>query len=381
MVILPVASGKGGVGKSLFAANIGLALGEAGKKVICADLDLGASNLHLFLGLRSIETGIGTFLNSRELNFEDIIIKTEYENVYFIPGDAEMPGIANLSSPQKRNLIKSLLALDADYLIIDLGAGTGHNVLDFFLISGRGVIITTPALTAILNAYLFLKNAIFRIMSSSFPAKSGASRLIDKLKEEGTPLQKVYIPKLLEKIKSIDCDSYDQFIKRVESFHPCVILNMLTDKNDTEKAAQLQRSVTRYLNLDLEHLGIIFKDTIQDIALNSRIPIIKYKPGSIISQAIYRIADKLLFFVAETKGPLDLQSLEQSYQIAELEAEADYHSRIYYLEELLHCGGDLSKGELIEIIKSQQFEIDKLKKESNLLKSKLLKAIDQGFIS
>jgi flagellar biosynthesis protein FlhG len=380
MVILPVASGKGGVGKSLFAANIGLALGEAGKKVILVDLDLGASNLHMFLGLRSIETGIGTFLNSKELKFEDIIIKTDFENVYFIPGDAEMPGIANLTSPQKRSLIRSLLSLDTDYLIMDLGAGTGNNVLDFFLISGRGVIITTPTLTAILNAYLFLKNAIFRIMASSFTARSAASRLIEKLKKEGTPLQKVYIPKLLEKVKDIDLDSYNQFIKRVESFHPCVILNMLADRKDTEKADQLQRSVKRYLNIDLEHLGIIFKDTIQDIALNSRIPIMKYKPGSIISQAIYRIADKLLGFDT-AKGPLDLQSLEQSYQIAELEAEADYQSRIYYLEELLHCGGELSKGELIEIIKSQQFEIDKLKKESNLLKAKLLKAIDQGFVS
>lgn len=381
MVILPVASGKGGVGKSLFAANIGLALGEAGKKVILVDLDLGASNLHMFLGLRSIETGIGTFLNSKELKFEDIKIKTDYNNVSFIPGDAEMPGIANMTSQQKRTLIKSLLSLDADFLIMDLGAGTSYNVLDFFLISGRGVIITTPTLTAILNAYLFLKNAVFRIMSSGFPGKSPAFRLIEKLKKEGTPLQKVYIPKLLEKIKAIDPDSYDQFTKRIETFHPCIILNMLTDKKDTEKANQLQRSVMRYLNIDLEHLGIIFKDTIQDIALNSRIPIMKYKPGSIISQAIYRIADKLLDFDAKAKGPLDLESLEQSYQIAELEAEADYQSRIYYLEELLHCGGDLSKGELIEIIKSQQFEIDKLKKESNLLKAKLLKAIEQGFVS
>ena len=376
MIILPIASGKGGVGKSLFAVNIGLALGEAGKKVVLADLDLGASNLHMFLGIRSIKTGIGTFLNS-----DDIIIKTDYDDVRFIPGDAEIPGIANLKSSQKRNLIKHLLSLDVDYLIIDLGAGTNYNVLDFFLISGRGIIVTTPTLTAILNAYLFLKNAVFRIMSSSFKSDSKASQLIEKLKKEGSPLQKVYIPKLLEKIKTIDQASYDQLMKRFETFHPCVILNLLTDQKDSDKANQLRRSVRQYLNLDLEHLGIIYKDSLQNVALNSRIPIIKYKPGSVISQAIYRIADKLLHFDTEAKGPLDLKSLEESYQIAELEAEADYQSRIYYLEELLHCGAELSKGELIEIIKSQQYEIEKLKKESNLLKAKLLKAIDQGFIA
>ena len=50
MRIIPVASGKGGVGKSLVAANLGVAFAQAGQRVVIADLDLGASNLHLFLG-------------------------------------------------------------------------------------------------------------------------------------------------------------------------------------------------------------------------------------------------------------------------------------------------------------------------------------------
>ena len=50
MQIIPVASGKGGVGKSLLSANLAIALGQAGKKVVLADLDLGASNLHLVIG-------------------------------------------------------------------------------------------------------------------------------------------------------------------------------------------------------------------------------------------------------------------------------------------------------------------------------------------
>ena len=63
MQIIPVASGKGGVGKSLVAANLAIALGKAGKKVIIADLDLGASNLHLVLGQQAPKAGLGTYLS------------------------------------------------------------------------------------------------------------------------------------------------------------------------------------------------------------------------------------------------------------------------------------------------------------------------------
>ncbi|WP_455381355.1 AAA family ATPase, partial [Salinispira pacifica] len=156
MQIIPIASGKGGVGKSLLAANIAIVLGQAGKRVILADLDLGASNLHLILGISNLSVGIGTVLAKSGSDLEEVIIDTDYENLRFIPGDAEIPGLANLSSGQKRMLIRRLRKLDADYLVLDLGAGTNFNTLDFFLTSGHGIVITAPTPTATVNAYLFV---------------------------------------------------------------------------------------------------------------------------------------------------------------------------------------------------------------------------------
>ena len=92
MVILPVGSGKGGVGKSLLATNLSIALAEAGRKVVLVDLDLGASNAHTMLGIRSVSRGIGTFLSVPRTDFDEIILPTEYDGLSFVPGDAEMPG-------------------------------------------------------------------------------------------------------------------------------------------------------------------------------------------------------------------------------------------------------------------------------------------------
>lgn len=88
--------------------------------------------MHLILGVRAVQQGIGTFLTNAEIEFEEVILPTDYPNLRFIPGDAEIPGMANLKSSQKAKLIRKLRTIEADYIIIDLGAGTSYNTLDFF---------------------------------------------------------------------------------------------------------------------------------------------------------------------------------------------------------------------------------------------------------
>ncbi|MCK5153868.1 MAG: P-loop NTPase [Spirochaetales bacterium] len=371
MQVLPIASGKGGVGKSLFATNIAIALAQAEKNVILADLDLGASNLHLILGTGSVKNGIGTFLCNNEIEFKDIIFDTEYKNLKFIPGDGEIPGMANLDNSQKTKLVRELYMQEADYLILDLGAGTSFNTVDFFLSSSIGVIITAPALTATLNAYLFLKNVVFRLMSTSFKKDSWAGKYFEGLKQEGKNFQKIYIPKLIEKIKQEDPESYNTFMKRMSVFKPMLVMNMLEDPKDSQKAVKIRRSCKEYLGVNLEHLGIIYFDHLQEIALNSRLPIIAYKPNSVLSQAIYRIADKILEKGEEIHSPLDISALNDSYSTASMEAEIDYDSKVEAMENLLHSG-TLTEGDLVETIRSQQYEINSLKKENYFLKAQIV---------
>ncbi|MDC7126353.1 MAG: AAA family ATPase [Spirochaetales bacterium] len=378
MQIIPIAGGKGGVGKSLLSVNLSIALAQSGKKVVLADLDLGGSNLHMMLGSGKNASGIGSWLTRTDVEFEDIIIDSEYPNLRFIPGDAEIPGLANITAGQKRSLIKKIYSLEADFVVLDLGAGTSFNTLDFFLTSGCGIIVTSPALTATLNAYLFLKNVIFRMITTSFRGKSPAKEYIDKLAAKGDGLQRVYIPGLLEKLEELDPKKFADFEKKFFKFKPMLVMNMIDNPKDSVKAEKIKRSCEQYLGIEMEYLGVIFRDHLQDVALNSRLPIIKYKPESVISMAVYRITDRIIQKSLEDNNMLDIQTLEETYQNAEMEAEMDFDYKQQDLEAMFHSGA-LTKGELIETVKSQQFEISALKKENNLLKHKLLKASQQGF--
>jgi flagellar biosynthesis protein FlhG len=379
MRIIPIASGKGGVGKSMVAANLGVAFAQAGQRVVLADLDLGASNLHLALGNQAPKTGIGTFLNDTRSNFNDVISDTDVRGLRFIPGDTEIPGTANLKAGQLKALVRRLFALsgDTDILILDLGAGTHQSILDFFLLSGQGIVVSAPAVTAVLNAYVFLKNTVFRLMFTVFSKGSPARNYLEQARKDGSGSQRLYIPRMLPEIKKVDPESHEKFMEHIGALHPRLIMNMIDDPKDADVAMKIRRSCEEYLDLKIEHLGIIYRDTVQDTALSARLPIVLYKPQSLLSQAIYRIADKILQG-DEDSFALNDKMIDESFQEAGMEAEIDFDNRIEYVEDLLHSGA-LSQGDLIETVKSQQIEIAKLRKENSFIKLKLSRAIAQGY--
>ena len=379
MQIIPIASGKGGVGKSLLSANLAIALGQAGKKVLIADLDLGASNLHLVLGQQSNAHGIGTFLSGNSL-FEDIIVTTTYPNVRFIPGDSEIPGFAGLKAADKNNLIKNMLKVDADYLILDLGAGTHLGILDFFLLSPQGIVVTAPSVTATLNAYLFLKNIVFRMLYNTFKRKTPGFKHLEKLKSDSSAMQRMYIPHIIIELAKVDPANTELFLRDLQMFKPRLIMNMLDDPKDADKALKIHRSCKQYLNINLEHLGVVYRDSVQETALSSRLPVIVYKPRSMVSQAIYRISDKIL--QSETASFHSTAEYDdytdETFEAAGLEAETDFRSKMSYVEELI--GSEvLTMNDIAEMLKSQQYEISVLKKENALLKRKIKTAIEQGY--
>ena len=378
MRIIPVASGKGGVGKSLVAANLAVALAQAGKRVVLADLDLGASNLHVVLGFHSGSKGIGTFLNNTKIDFSQIISKTDVRGLRFIYGDQEVPGLANLKTFQRNALVRRLLALesDTDILVLDLGAGTHQSILDFFLLSGQGIVVSSPAVTATLNAYVFLKNTVFRLMYTKFTRGTEAYNYLEKVRKENPGQRHLYIPQILSEIKAIDPESHKRFADAAIHFQPRLIMNFIDDPKEADVAMKIRRSCEEYLDIKVEHLGIIYRDSIQDIALSSRLAVILYKPQAVVSQAIYRIADKILES-EEEDFTLTSEAIDDSFHEASLEAEIDFENKMEYVEELLHTGA-LSQGDLLETVKSQQLEISKLKKENNFLKYKLTQGTSKG---
>lgn len=375
--IIPIASGKGGVGKSLLSANLAIALGQQGKKVVLADLDLGASNLHLVIGQRPGKASLGSWFTEKS-EFKDLIQPTDYKNVSFIAGDSQIPDLTSLKSVQKIRLIRNLKNIDADYVILDLGAGTHQFILDMFLLSPQGIIVSAPAVTATLNGYLFLKNAVFRLLYTTFKKGSPGRAFLDEIKKNPANMQKLYIPQLTQGLAARDPENTKIFVRRMQQFRPRLVMNMIEDPKEAERAQRIKASCNQYLGLELEYLGLIYRDMFQDKALQSQLPVVIYKPQSVLAQAVYRITEKILSTPPHLFDADFTPETSDNFQDVEEDANDDYNFRLSGIDDLV-SGGTLSISELAEMIKSQNYELTQLRKENQLLKSKLVKAASQGF--
>jgi ATP-binding protein involved in chromosome partitioning len=139
--IISVASGKGGVGKSLIASSLALNLVEKGYKVGLLDLDLYGPSSHIILGVKDVfpeeEKGIiPPKVNG--LKFMSIVFFTEDKPSAFRGIDITNIIIEILTITQWGRL---------DYLIIDMPPGIGDEILDIirFVKNGRFLIVTTPS--------------------------------------------------------------------------------------------------------------------------------------------------------------------------------------------------------------------------------------------
>ena len=156
MKIVTVTSGKGGVGKSSLALNMGIALNRRGHRALIIDTDFGFSNIDVMLGVRA-KYDLMDVIQSRK-NIREII-EVGLEGVQFISGGSGIYELTKLESPQLMRIMENVMSLESvsDTIIFDTGAGINDNTLRLIHASHETILVTTPEPTAVVDAYALLK--------------------------------------------------------------------------------------------------------------------------------------------------------------------------------------------------------------------------------
>jgi len=142
-----VGGGKGGVGKSLVTLLLGASLARFGRRVIMIDADLGGSNLHTLTGIRYPEYTLADFISRKVETLEQLVMETPVDNLRLISGADDILGIANPKFTQKGKLFAHIGKLEADFILLDLGAGSSFTTIDFFLYAPNKIVVVTPQVT------------------------------------------------------------------------------------------------------------------------------------------------------------------------------------------------------------------------------------------
>lgn len=357
--IIPVAGGKGGVGKSVIAANMALSMSMFGKKTVLVDLDLGGSNLHTLLGLKNINPGIGNLVSGRKNSINELVCPTDWENLYFIPGDVLVYGLGELTKSVKARIVKGLLDIDADYIIVDLGGGTNFTVVDFFLISNSGLIVTTPQTTAIMNAYSFLKNYVFRFLQRAFASDKQITAYLKKVLKERRPGERKTVTEMVVDIRGMDPTAGEKAEAFLEVLQPKLILNKIYGVEDVSLAEGLRDLCAQNLSINLECLGTVVNDENVNHSINLQRPFILDNEDSVATEEIHRISQKIIQSSNFPEMPLELDYYADSFELAQIEMENDLAALEGNEEEAPESGGyDVEK--LLELIRIQQNKIQEL---------------------
>lgn len=291
--IIPIASGKGGVGKTFLAANLSIALAQLGHSTIAVDMDLGGSNLYTCLGVPNRHAGIGDYLKSGHFPFKDLKVQTSIPNLKFIPGEGCSPFMANITHEQRKIIAEEIRKLDAEYIILDLGAGTSFSTLHFFGIVKNGILITTFETTAVMNFIMFLRNFVFRAISGVAKQDRESFELVMKALKQTSTANHVSVQSILAGIIARNPGMAEQLHHITAAFRPRVVFNMGDHPEDLLILDKLKSTLKQGLSLEADYFGFIFHDeAVRMSAKNREVLILKYR-NSMAAKGIMGIARRI----------------------------------------------------------------------------------------
>ena len=296
--VISVGGGKGGIGKSLISANLGIELARRGKKVVLVDADLGGANLHTTLGVDVPRRTLSDFIERKVERIDDVITATTVENLGLVSGALDHLDVANPRHAQKMRLLRHVQQMDVDYAILDLGAGTHSNTLDFFLVSDHGVLVLVPEPTAVENAYRFVKAAFWRRMRNVAQV-FGYDSLLRAVMSSGSFKSPV---ELVTSIGQRDPEAGRNLARQLAAFRPRLIVNQARTAQDADVGQAVVAAWRKYFGLEMDYLGFIHYDDEMWRAVRARKPLLVERPDVPAARCFASIADGLLGLDAARSG-------------------------------------------------------------------------------
>jgi flagellar biosynthesis protein FlhG len=283
-----IGGGKGGVGKSVVASNLAIALAARGESCAVVDADLGGANLHTLFGVDRPRRTLSHFLDGVVPSLSDVMSPTSIPDVWLVAGAGAGNQVANLRYSTKAKLLRHLRSLPVSNVILDVGAGSAFNVVDFFLAADRGILVVAPEPTSVENAYHFLKAAFFRSLRGAARDPSVRAVLQIVLGDQGrnglTPRE------LVHSVGARDPAAGRLLQERVQAFAPFLILNQVDREEHRQVGMEMRAACADHLGVELGYLGALEFDAAVPASVIRHRPVLQLYPGCAFARSLNRLS-------------------------------------------------------------------------------------------
>jgi len=302
--VIAVTGARGGAGRTVISSNLALYLATIGRKVVAVDADPSGANLHTCLGMRRpISLARVSRLNVRRdatTLIEEVMVRTAYPGLRLLYAGFDEPGPA-ARSERLVKLIEKLRRIQADYIVIDMGVGTGREVVDAYLAADFPIFVTLPEPSALENTYQFFRAAFVRFVLRRAKDQTERDVLLKQLRAMGSAPPPLDLFRELDRQRSPVAESVRLALAQ---FRPNVVINQTRLRSDLQLGFDMQSAIRRRLGVTLDYMGHIDHDDTVWTCVRNRRPLLLEVPGAKSSKKLEKIARRVLAMEAQmASGP------------------------------------------------------------------------------
>lgn len=316
---MAIASGKGGVGKSLIAANVGIFLATLGKRVVLVDAAFGAANLHVFAGVARPTRSLHETFGPASIPLRELSVASHVPGMRLIAAVFDPPSAAEPSAQHVAALGEKLRELPADWVVVDLGPGTGRAALDLFLQADIGVIAAVPDPSSIELLHRFLRAAFLRrLRTLGLETWIRSERDASKLEGGAESALDIY-----RRAAADDHRDLAKLRAAILGFAPHLVINSVRSKSDMEMGRAVTSVARRRLGVPLQYLGHLEYDEAVWASARRRRPVLVEHPETRIAKCFERVT-RALIAVRPPSLDGDVLPSESHYDLLEVPPTASF---------------------------------------------------------
>jgi len=302
---IAVGGGRGGVGKSVLAANLGVYVAQLGRSVLLIDADPAGAALHTVLGIDLPNTAAGGSEDDEDENL--IALPTQVPGLQLVPQGYRVGSPVPVRPGRKPRWARQVQKLDIDYVILDLGAGTNPATLDLFLSADIGITVASPEPPSIEATYRFARALFQRVMRRLLTKDRFKMRLLERAEAELGPLPPPQ--DLVRALARYDAALGELSAAELAKLRPRLVVNNGRLRGDTELGPAMCDMAERYLGVNYDYVGHIEQDDAVWLSVVHRRPLLIDSPTSKSARNLERIARRVLALSTTREQQPNVRSL------------------------------------------------------------------------